>query len=199
MDICIALCHWPFYETKSSKRLVVYIGFNPSYVRIIIPFSQSLKMTTEHISNFIRPTINDTQTQTQAHSKTMPKAVVQLLLQQGNKILLGLRQRTGVYDQHWSLPCGKVERLENIEHALYREAYEELGIELQQITLLAQRIDKWSNQHFIFLGQQWRGQIHNQEPHLCQRLQWFDIDRLPNNCAPITLWITNLISYHLQN
>ena len=118
----------------------------------------------------------------------MPKAVVQLLLKQDQQVLLGLRQNTAIYDQHWSLPCGKVERLENIQHALVREAYDELGIKLQQVTLLAQRADKNLNQHFIFLGQQWQGQIHNQEPHLCQRLQWFDIKRLPINCAPITLF-----------
>ena len=130
-------------------------------------------------------------------SSVMPKAIVQLLIESKQHILLGLRQNTGVYDQHWSLPCGKVERLENIQHALIREANEELGIELQQITLLAQRPDKWANQHFIFLGRQWRGQIHNQEPHLCQRLQWFDIKHLPNNCAPLTLWASHLLSCRL--
>ena len=37
---------------------------------------------------------------------------------------------------------------------------------------------------FFLLAEQWTGEIGNCEPHKCDDLSWFDLDRLPENVVP---------------
>ena len=56
--------------------------------------------------------------------------VVVGILKQGDKLLLAERPSDKPYAGYWEFPGGKVEEYENVQLALKRELYEELGIEV---------------------------------------------------------------------
>jgi 8-oxo-dGTP pyrophosphatase MutT (NUDIX family) len=58
-----------------------------------------------------------------------------LILRQGVRILLGLRQNTGFSDGMYHLPAGHLEDGETISAGAIREAKEELGIDLHPADL----------------------------------------------------------------
>lgn len=108
-----------------------------------------------------------------------------LILEQENKVLLGLRQNTGYSDGLWSLPAGHVEEGEPASVAMIREAEEELGIRLDPSHLKAVHImHRQSNRlniDIFFTCTQWEGEIQNKEPNKCGDLSFFPLDALPEN------------------
>lgn len=117
--------------------------------------------------------------------------VVHLILMQKNRVLLGLRTRTGFADGMSGLPAGKVEVGESVLAAMIREAKEELGIEIRESDLeLSSMIyhlwtDKVQTQsNIFFVCRKFSGKIVNAEPEKCGTLKFFSLKRLPKNIIP---------------
>lgn len=115
-----------------------------------------------------------------------PAQVALVLLQQGDKILLGKRINVALYNRLWCCPGGHIEAGESLSQALVRECQEELGI-----TLGSQGSSRSYNRdncvfHFVHCSQ-WRGDIENLEPEKCQQLAWFDRQQLPEQIPSVVL------------
>ncbi len=113
-------------------------------------------------------------------------AYVCILLEKNDEILLIKRSNTGWMDGYWSIPGGALEEHESLIHAVTREAYEELAIQVDPLhTQLFHVADvKTTAQRmigFYFLARQWNGEPKNNEPNLHSDIQWFSINNLPNN------------------
>ncbi|MET1254788.1 NUDIX domain-containing protein [Aliikangiella maris] len=119
-------------------------------------------------------------------------SIVSGLFEQNNSVLLCLRKNTRHFPGFWTFPVGHVEKSENLEDALRRELYEELGIQLIDCESLMTLIDNQENiRHTIFRVTDWRGKIDNKEPELCAQIEWFDLAQLP---TPITPWCLTVIN-----
>ena len=106
-----------------------------------------------------------------------------LILRDGGKVLLGLRQNTGFADGLYHLPAGHLEPDESIVAGAAREAKEELGIDivpgdLDLVHTMHQREGRLS---LFFDVRSWSGEIHNAEPGKCAVLAWVSCDGLPEN------------------
>ncbi len=62
---------------------------------------------------------------------------VLLILTDGDRVLLALREGTGYADGQWNLPSGKLEHGEDALNAIQRETREEIGLHLTRTDLHA--------------------------------------------------------------
>ncbi len=110
---------------------------------------------------------------------------VYLILEKAGKILLGLRQNTGYEDGKWMLMAGHVEAGEQATYAMCREAMEEIGIEIRpedlEVLHVMHRVSNRENIDIFMRINKWQGEIINQEPHKCEKLDFFAKDELPEN------------------
>ncbi len=111
-----------------------------------------------------------------------------LLLIQDNKVLLLRRANTNHELGNYSMAGGHVEKQETFVQAMIREAKEEVGIDILpqdlRIVHLMHRGLKQNDFEYVnifFTATKWTGKIVNAEPHKCDDLSWFDLDKLPNN------------------
>ena len=108
----------------------------------------------------------------------------QILLMKRNK---NCRNKAG----YWTIPGGGVDFFENVEEALKREMKEELGIDIEIIQLLSVTNDiiKDESQHWVspqFLCKIINGIPTNLEPHKCEEITWFDLDKVPEKITNTT-------------
>jgi 8-oxo-dGTP diphosphatase len=108
-----------------------------------------------------------------------------------DEVLLQLRQNTGYMDGHWAAAAaGHVERGETAYDAARREAGEEIGVDLGQLTFLtamqrtrhADPIDERID--FFFSCRSWTGEPRIVEPEKAGALDWFGLDALPEPVVP---------------
>ena len=103
----------------------------------------------------------------------------------GNEeILLALRKNTGYNDGEYELPGGHVDAGEDIINAMIREAKEELNIELERENLKIEHIlhhYKGNRLKFVISADRYYGELKIGEPDKCEKLEWFDINQLPEN------------------
>ncbi|NUU64042.1 NUDIX domain-containing protein [Paenibacillus agri] len=109
---------------------------------------------------------------------------------ENNRLLLVLRKKPPEAG-HWSLPGGKVDYMETIENAVIREIHEELGIEIEieRLLCVTNHIIPSEDVHYVaptFLANIVSGDIHNQEPHALEKVQWFPMQDLPNKITMTT-------------
>jgi 8-oxo-dGTP diphosphatase len=116
---------------------------------------------------------------------------VYLLLIKDGKILLSRRFQTGYEDGKYGLVAGHAEAGESFTNALYREAKEESGIEIDPknvIHRLTMHRNCVGENHervdFFFETDTWSGEITNMEPERCDDLSWFPLGDLPENIIP---------------
>jgi 8-oxo-dGTP diphosphatase len=115
---------------------------------------------------------------------------VLLLLLRDEHVLLALRDGTGYADGQWNLPSGKLNDGEDLETALLRETWEEIGVQLEREALRMVASVHYRNPEnearvgFFFHPSGWSGEPHNAEPHKCSRIGWFPLDQLPDNTVP---------------
>jgi ADP-ribose pyrophosphatase YjhB (NUDIX family) len=111
-----------------------------------------------------------------------------LILVKDGKILLLRRFNTGWSDGQYSVVAGHLDGNETFLQAMVREAREEAGIELSQEDLeVVHVVHRKSNEEridFFILAKKWKGDPKNMEPHKCDDLNWFEMDRLPDNTIP---------------
>lgn len=115
---------------------------------------------------------------------------VYLILIKDEQILLTRRYQTGHLDGFYSVPAGHLDGNESLAQALCREVREEVDLEIkledlelvhvinQLKALGGERVD------FYFQTKAWQGEPKIMEPHKCDDLRWFALDRLPANLAP---------------
>ncbi|WP_085067178.1 NUDIX domain-containing protein [Catenuloplanes japonicus] len=127
---------------------------------------------------------------------------VLLILTDGDRVLLALREGTGYADGQWNLPSGKLEHGEDALNAIQRETREEIGLHLTRTDLHATGAVHHRNTAgqgrigltFTAAHDPTRhGEPTNAEPHKCAKISWFPADMLPSNTYPystaaITAW-----------
>ncbi|MDH5433611.1 MAG: NUDIX domain-containing protein [Gammaproteobacteria bacterium] len=113
--------------------------------------------------------------------------IVSAVIQQDDQFLLALRKNTRFFPDHWAFPVGRVEPNENDVDAMRRELYEELGIQMLDCDYLTTLYDHNEKiQHTVFLILDWAGEVINQEPLLCEKIDWFELENLPSPLTPAT-------------
>ena len=121
--------------------------------------------------------------------------VVDLMLTRKNpnsgekEILLALRKNTGHRDGEYELPGGHSEEGEDLMQAMIREAKEELNINLDFKDLKIEHIlhhYKGNRLKFIISAKKYDGDLQIGEPDKCGKIEWFSLDKLPNNFSEKT-------------
>ncbi|MCX4095798.1 NUDIX hydrolase [Nocardia sp. alder85J] len=114
-----------------------------------------------------------------------------LLARDNGEILLARRADTGFADTLWNLPSGKLEEGEDLETAVIRETYEEVGVSLERddvelVTTVHILPSNGSGARigFFFRATAWPGEPHNAEPHKCSEIGWFPAGELPADMVP---------------
>ena len=113
-----------------------------------------------------------------------------LFLKKNNQILLVQRAANVSFGGDlYSLVGGKLEPNETFRQAIVREAFEEIGIAIQEDDLVfIHAFYRKGIEHelvaFIFAADKWQGQPSNKEPEKHSDLSWFDINNLPENILP---------------
>ena len=113
---------------------------------------------------------------------------VAVILKKDNKILLAKRAKKGWGNGEYALPGGSVDGNETIRAAAVREIKEELGVDINENDLLVLHVSHRKLSHDfdealgIFLQvEKWTGELINMESNKCENIEWFDINKLPEN------------------
>jgi len=112
-----------------------------------------------------------------------------LILKKDNEILMHLRQNSGYMDGFYSLVAGHVEPLEGPTDCIIREAKEEAGIDiikdnLKLVHTLYRPLENDERVDFFYLCENWSGKVCNLEINKCANLEYFNVNKLPNNTIP---------------
>jgi len=115
-------------------------------------------------------------------------AVVNLIIIKDDRVLLGKRSEKIIEGGKWGLPGGFVDRGETLKEAVEREAFEETGYRVTNITFFAV-IDDPNRAHdadrqniaFVFLCEA-GGKEGNSDWEVLEQ-QWFYFDELPKKEA----------------
>jgi 8-oxo-dGTP diphosphatase len=118
-----------------------------------------------------------------------------LLLHDGDRVLLALRDGTGYADHLWNLPSGKMEYDEHVLTAVRREAAEEIGIQFEQDELqfagVVHHRNDWHGRIGLVFSVVYdpdrHGEPVNQEPHKCAEVRWTPTASIPANTYPYTV------------
>lgn len=100
------------------------------------------------------------------------------------EVLLALRKNTGYNDGKYELPGGHVDADEDLMNAMIREAKEELNIDLKREDLKIEHIlhhYKGNRLKFLISSTKYEGELKIGEPDKCEKLEWFNINKLPDN------------------
>lgn len=123
------------------------------------------------------------------YDTAQPYIASYVVFRDGNKIALLLRGKNVSWMQnYYGLPSGKVEKNEPYLAAAVREAKEEVGVDIKQsdlkhiLTMHRQEpgdTNEWVD--VFFEATNWEGELQNAEPHVHDKLEWVDLDTLPDN------------------
>ena len=117
-------------------------------------------------------------------------AVMLLLARKNNneeEILLQKRKNTGYCDGYYDLPGGHLEANEDIFDGMIREAKEEIGITIKREDMEILHIyHRYKNSmlKFVFSVKKYEGTPINNEPDKCEKIEWVEIDNLPEMVVP---------------
>ncbi|HEY9291691.1 MAG TPA: NUDIX domain-containing protein [Microlunatus sp.] len=126
-----------------------------------------------------------------------------LILRRDDQVLLQLRSNTGYRDGYWAAgAAGHVEQGESVWRAACREAFEELGVEVEESNLEpVTTLHRTNREHghqpddvderadFFFTTQHWKGKPRIMEPEKSSGLDWFPLDELPEPVVPHELQV----------
>lgn len=125
------------------------------------------------------------------HQRFKLVSAAHLFLIKGPRILMTRRFKTGYEDGNYGVPSGHLDGGEQATAAMFREAWEEIGIEISPADLTcvhtmhrnacshgSERID------FFFLCKSWTGEPRIKEPDKCDDLIWSFLWLLPDNTIP---------------
>ena len=116
-----------------------------------------------------------------------------VILRKNDMVAMVLRKNTGWMDGCYGLPAGKVEYGETYAQGAVREAKEEAGVTIVvpdlEFAHVAHRHGE-ENGEFMdwvdiyFEVKSWGGEPYNAEPEKSERLDWLDLNNLPDNIVP---------------
>ena len=118
---------------------------------------------------------------------------VDIFLERENKetdrkeILMLKREGTGYCDGYYDLPGGHLEANEDIFDGMIREAKEEIGITIKREDMEILHIyHRYKNSmlKFVFSVKKYEGTPINNEPDKCEKIEWVEIDNLPEMVVP---------------
>ena len=117
------------------------------------------------------------------------RAAVYLILLKDDHILLQRRYKTGWMDGKYSLASGHLDGNESVSKAIKREAFEEIGITIENddlipATVLHRKSPDQEYIDFFFIAKHWKGTPEIMEPNKCDALEWFSLNNLPDNILP---------------
>lgn len=117
------------------------------------------------------------------------------ILRRDNKIAMVLRKNTSWMDGYYGLPAGKGEWFESFTAGAAREAKEEAGVEIELKNLrfvhmvhrhasdkVSKKFMDWVDVYFE--ADEWEGEPFNAEAEKSERLDWLELDNLPDNIVP---------------
>jgi 8-oxo-dGTP diphosphatase len=112
-----------------------------------------------------------------------------LILVRENKILLLRRFSTGYEDGNYSVVAGHLDGNETFIQAMVREAKEEAGIGitpeyLEVVHVMHRKCPNEERIDLFIKAGKWKGEPKIMEPHKCDDLRWFGIEKLPTNTIP---------------
>ena len=114
--------------------------------------------------------------------KDRPQIGVGVLFARANKVFLAKRQGShGALS--WGFAGGHLELGESLEQCARREAFEELGVSISNISFLCVSNVIEYGRHYVDI--EFLGEIGNQEPVLMEprsfsSIGWFDVNELPS-------------------
>ena len=125
---------------------------------------------------------------------------VYLLLEKDWEILLLKRQNTWYEDWNYWLPSWHMDGNETPREAMKREAKEEIGIDLETdnlelVTMMYRKKTDDERFDFFFVVDKRKWNITNNEPNKCDDLNFFPLDKLPNN----TIWYIKKSIHNRKN
>lgn len=115
------------------------------------------------------------------------------ILRDGDKVAMVLRKNTGWMDGFYGLPAGKVEYGEPYVDGAVREAKEEAGVAILAEDLrFVHVVHRHGEEEGVFMdwvdvyfeASKWVGEPHNAEEEKSERLDWLDLNELPENIVP---------------
>lgn len=116
---------------------------------------------------------------------------VGVMILEGNKILLGLRNSDKKKastelkgEGTWTMPGGKVDFMEKLINAAKRELKEETNLNAEELEFLCISDDMTDTAHYVtvgFLVKKYSGEIKTMEPETILEWKWFDLNDLPKN------------------
>lgn len=108
------------------------------------------------------------------------------ILKKNDKILLLKRSPSSKIPGQYSLIGGKCDEGESVIDCAIREAYEEIGVQLQtkdlQFAHVVHKIIPGNTKDwifFFFITESWQGEPFNKEPEKHCEMTWFPINELP--------------------
>ena len=139
--------------------------------------------------------------------RVVPASYVYLLRPgaDGDEVLLQLRLNTGYMDGHWAAAAaGHVERGETAYDAAHREAREEIGVELGDLTFVttmqrtqhSEPIDERVD--FFFTCRDWTGTPRILEPHKSASMEWWPLSSLPDPVVPHERFVLERLGTDLE-
>lgn len=108
-----------------------------------------------------------------------------VVIRDGSKILVILRENTGWKDGEYAIPSGHVEAGETFRQAAVREVKEEVGLDIAQdelrhlVTVHRKSLDDRLDVYFEALS--WSGSPSNVEKDKHKEIDWVEITDLPAN------------------
>jgi len=99
-----------------------------------------------------------------------------------------MKRANGWMNGYYSLPSGHLDGGETIVHAMLRETYEEIGINIDEkkikVIFVMHRLADKEYIDFFLTTESWTGVPKIKEPDKCSELEWFSIYSLPSNIVP---------------
>lgn len=128
------------------------------------------------------------------YDSARPYTACFVILMEEDKVAMVLRKNTGWMDGYYGLPAGKLEYHETFTEGAIREAKEEAGVTINpedmRVIHVVHRHAEKDNQEFMdwvdvyFAVDDWEGEPYNAEPEKSERLDWLNINDLPENVVP---------------
>ena len=121
-------------------------------------------------------------------TRTALLVAAHLFLLRDDLVVLLRRCNTGYEDGNYSVVAGHLDGGEEVITAAIREAWEEAGVRLSprdlRVVGVMHRRAEDERIDFFLAAKTWAGEPTNAEPHRCDELAWFPLDRLPSNVIP---------------
>lgn len=126
-------------------------------------------------------------------------AVYLIIKDDNGNILLQRRQGSKLWPNFLALPAGHIDKGELSKQAAIREAYEELGIKIEEKDLIFKyalcRKNKSIKPYFdiFFEVKKYKNEIRIAEPEKCTELKWVNPSNLPDDMIPYEIEVLNEI------